>query len=50
MFAVSHITRWGNVHCSRYNQVVDVCALRPDLEMLPGGDETEIGEKVRLDS
>ncbi len=29
----------------RYNAVVDACALRSDLEMLPGGDQTEIGEK-----
>ncbi|CAL4099766.1 unnamed protein product, partial [Meganyctiphanes norvegica] len=28
-----------------YNSVVDACALRPDLDMLPGGDQTEIGEK-----
>ena len=30
----------------RYRQVVEACALKPDLEMLPGGDMTEIGEKV----
>ena len=30
----------------QYNQVVDACALSPDLAMLPGGDSTEIGEKV----
>lgn len=29
----------------RYEQVVDACALRPDIEMLPGGENTEIGEK-----
>lgn len=28
-----------------YNEVVDACALRPDLEMLPSGDATEIGER-----
>ena len=28
-----------------YDQVIDACALRPDLEMLPNGDETEIGER-----
>lgn len=28
-----------------YNQVVDACALRPDLEMLPAADQTEIGER-----
>ena len=30
---------------SWYNQVIDACALRPDLEMLPNGDRTEIGER-----
>lgn len=29
----------------RYNAVIDACALRPDLEMLPNGDMTEIGER-----
>ncbi|KAF2003407.1 hypothetical protein P154DRAFT_543812 [Amniculicola lignicola CBS 123094] len=28
-----------------YNKVIDACALRPDLEMLPAGDMTEIGER-----
>uniref|UniRef100_A0A8D3BME4 Multidrug resistance-associated protein 1 n=1 Tax=Scophthalmus maximus TaxID=52904 RepID=A0A8D3BME4_SCOMX len=28
-----------------YQGVVEACALQPDLEMLPAGDETEIGEK-----
>ena len=28
-----------------YNRVLDACALRPDLEILPSGDATEIGEK-----
>ncbi|KAI9501994.1 P-loop containing nucleoside triphosphate hydrolase protein [Coemansia spiralis] len=28
-----------------YNRVINACALRPDLEMLPSGDMTEIGEK-----
>ncbi|KAJ2829260.1 hypothetical protein IWW50_000956 [Coemansia erecta] len=28
-----------------YDRVIDACALRQDLEMLPGGDMTEIGEK-----
>jgi ATP-binding cassette, subfamily C (CFTR/MRP), member 1 len=28
-----------------YNQVVDACALRPDLDMLPAADQTEIGER-----
>ena len=30
----------------RYNRIVDACALRPDLQILPAGDATEIGEKV----
>ncbi|KAH7710489.1 multidrug resistance-associated protein 1-like protein [Aphelenchoides avenae] len=28
-----------------YEKVIDSCALRPDLEILPHGDATEIGEK-----
>lgn len=28
-----------------YDEVVDACALRPDLDMLPHGDATEIGER-----
>jgi len=28
-----------------YNTVIDACALRPDLEMLPNNDQTEIGER-----
>lgn len=31
-----------------YNKVLDACALKPDLAILPGGDETEIGEKVEV--
>jgi len=29
-----------------YYKVLETCALVPDLEMLPAGDQTEIGEKV----
>ncbi|KAJ5069267.1 multidrug-resistance like protein 1 isoform i [Anaeramoeba ignava] len=29
----------------RYNQVIESCALIPDLAVLPAGDSTEIGEK-----
>lgn len=29
-----------------YQRVVEACALQPDLEILPAGEETEIGEKV----
>lgn len=28
-----------------YDEVVDACALRADLDMLPNGDQTEIGER-----
>ena len=28
-----------------YEKVIDACALRSDLKILPGGDSTEIGEK-----
>jgi len=31
---------------ARYERVIDACALRPDLEILPAGDSTEIGERV----
>jgi len=30
----------------RYNTVIEACALRPDLDLLPAGDMTEIGENV----
>ncbi|CRL00440.1 CLUMA_CG013703, isoform D [Clunio marinus] len=30
---------------AKYNNVIQACALKPDLEILPGGDQTEIGEK-----
>uniref|UniRef100_A0A8C0B0Y4 ABC-type glutathione-S-conjugate transporter n=1 Tax=Buteo japonicus TaxID=224669 RepID=A0A8C0B0Y4_9AVES len=30
---------------ARYQQVIEACALLPDLELLPAGDQTEIGEK-----
>ncbi|XP_006820965.2 ATP-binding cassette sub-family C member 9-like [Saccoglossus kowalevskii] len=29
----------------RYNKVIEACALQPDIDILPGGDKTEIGEK-----
>ena len=29
-----------------YERVIESCALKPDLDILPGGDQTEIGEKV----
>ncbi|XP_066299992.1 ATP-binding cassette sub-family C member 5-like [Branchiostoma lanceolatum] len=29
----------------KYDQVIEACCLKPDLEQLPGGDLTEIGER-----
>ncbi|KAK3559875.1 hypothetical protein QTP86_026191, partial [Hemibagrus guttatus] len=29
----------------KYRRVLDACALTPDLDVLPGGDQTEIGER-----
>ena len=31
-----------------YNTTIETCALDPDLQILPAGDLTEIGEKVYL--
>ena len=31
----------------RYGNVIDACALQPDLDILQAGDMTEIGEKVK---
>ena len=31
---------------SKYWKVIENCALKTDLEILDGGDKTEIGEKV----
>ena len=42
---------FGNPFNSRvYQKVIEACALKTDLEILPGGDMTEIGERVRLKS
>lgn len=30
----------------KYERIIKACALLPDIEILPGGDLTEIGEKV----
>ena len=35
-----------NLYSVKYQRTIEACALGPDLEILPGGDETEIGEKV----
>lgn len=31
-----------------YQKVIEASALKTDLEILPGGDMTEIGERVRF--
>jgi ABC-type bacteriocin/lantibiotic exporter with double-glycine peptidase domain len=37
---------FGKIHNGRtYETVIDACALRTDLSILPGGDQTEIGER-----
>ncbi|KPI46100.1 Oligomycin resistance ATP-dependent permease YOR1 [Cyphellophora attinorum] len=38
LFGKPYNTKW-------YNSVIDACALRPDLQILPAGDQTEIGER-----
>jgi len=35
---------------NRYKAVIDACSLQPDIDLLPFGDQTEIGERVRKDS
>ncbi|XP_066905600.1 multidrug resistance-associated protein 1 [Halyomorpha halys] len=34
-----------NLDNKKYHKVIDACALKADLQMLPGGDQTEIGER-----
>ena len=34
----------------KYERIIKACALLPDIEILPGGDLTEIGESVSLNS
>lgn len=31
---------------SRYKAVIEACSLQPDIDLLPFGDQTEIGERV----
>ncbi|XP_068685996.1 multidrug resistance-associated protein 1-like [Montipora foliosa] len=35
----------SSLECNRYERVIDCCALKPDLEILPAADLTEIGER-----
>ena len=32
--------------CLRYKAVIEACSLQPDIDLLPFGDQTEIGERV----
>ena len=34
------------LNTDRYDQVLQACALLPDLELLPAGDQTEIGKTL----
>lgn len=34
-----------NFEKSRYDRVIEVCALKPDFRMLPNGDMTLVGER-----
>ena len=40
-----NITFGKRFHRELYDRVLEGCALIPDLAMLPGGDQIEIGEK-----
>ncbi len=31
--------------CFRYKSVIECCCLQPDLDVLPSGDRTEVGER-----
>ena len=34
---------------NRYEHILNKCALKQDIDMLPAGDQTEIGEKVKTE-
>lgn len=40
-----NITFGKNLEKKIYDKVIESCALKPDFDMLPAGDQTEIGEK-----
>ena len=42
----SNIVFGKDFNQERYDAVLEACALLPDLEILPAGDMTEIGEKA----
>ena len=40
---------FGNaMNAGKYEEIMEACALRADLDILPAKDMTEIGEKVRI--
>ncbi|XP_077296379.1 multidrug resistance-associated protein 1-like [Arctopsyche grandis] len=41
----NNITFGKQINKRFYNTVISACALKPDFDILPGGDQTEIGEK-----
>lgn len=43
-----NITFAREKHKTWYQRVLEACALLPDLDILPAGDATEIGEKVLM--
>lgn len=43
---MNNIVFGKSVDHASYQRIIEACALKPDLEMLPAGDQTEIGEKV----
>ena len=42
----SNILFGEELNLKKYETTIDATALRKDLDMLSGGDQTEIGEKV----
>ena len=39
---------FGNpMNAGKYEEIIEACALRSDLDILPAKDMTEIGEKVK---
>ena len=40
-----NITFGSEYNPRRYKATIEACGLRPDFEILPGGDKTEIGDR-----
>ena len=41
-----NITFGKRMDAGKYQSAIEACQLEPDFEMLPAGDETEVGEQV----